>query len=310
VQITEAERALLEQSASLLEASERRGTLDSELFSYDLVAGLVASHNVDPSATGLYLLSFLPSDRTLSLLEEQSGDTPKNIARFLIAQHSPSEARSLAANYRHLTEAIEDLTGRLVQPGRAVSAPFSRVTIIVHGTWAATSKWWQPGSSFWSYVNGIVGNVYSGPNPFSWSGANKHSERIKAARDLVAWAKVHPATELDVIAHSHGGNVCHVAMGLGLKVRKLVTLGTPIRLEYLPHIRSAGVIHNIFSTADLVQTPSGTFPNRRSEGRTLGDSAKIVNHWAFDDGSGNRPGHGDLHESKTWVASNLEAILR
>lgn len=310
MKITDAERALLEQSASLLEASERRGTLESEVFTDDLLAGLVASRNVDPAATGLYLLSLLPLDRTRSLLPETSGDMPRNIARFLIAQHSQSQARPLAAQYQHLAAPLEELTARLVQPSARVSALVSRMTIIVHGTWGATSKWWQQGGSFWSYVNGIVGNVYAGPNPFSWSGANMHSERNRAGRDLVAWVQAHPATELDVIAHSHGGNVCHVAMGLGLKVRKLVTLGTPIRLEYLPHIGSADVIHNVFSTADLVQTPSGTFPNRRSEGRTLGDSAKIVNHWAFDDGGGNRPGHGDLHESRTWVASNLETILR
>lgn len=53
---------------------------------------------------------------------------------------------------------------------------------------------------------------------------------------------------------------------LGLKIKKLIILGTPICLEYLPDLRNIGMIYNVFFTADLVQTSEGTIPNLRARG--------------------------------------------
>ena len=64
------------------------------------------------------------------------------------------------------------------------------------------------------------------------------------------------------------------------------------------------------STIDLVQTPAGTFPNRRGEGRTLSDGMTMINQIATDDGHGGRPGHSELHEPDTWKANHLEYLLK
>jgi hypothetical protein len=126
---------------------------------------------------------------------------------------------------------------------------------------------------------------------------------------FVTWAGKQTYQSLDIIAHSHGGNVCFLASRMGLNIRKLITLGTPIRTEYPPDVRQTGIIHNAYSTHDHVQTPTGTVPNRRGEGRSLGDAANVINHRADDDGHGGQPGHSDLHEKDTWIASNLDALL-
>jgi hypothetical protein len=74
-------------------------------------------------------------------------------------------------------------------------------------------------------------------------------------------------------------------------------------------LKNIGSIANVFSLADSVQTPFGTTPHRRFEGRTLGDSANVSNWRAENDGHGSQPGHSDLHEPATWVASGPDSLL-
>lgn len=180
------------------------------------------------------------------------------------------------------------------------------MTIIVHGTWASMESWWRNGSNFWNYLNTIRGNLYQGLEPFCWSGKNSHKARLKAAESLKDWCDIKQVKEIDIVAHSHGGNVCCIATNLGVKIRNLILLGTPIRLEYIPDYKIIKNIHNVFSTKDIVQTPSGTAPNRRNEGRSLADTNMVQNHFAFDNGNGKRPGHSELHEELTWKTCSLQ----
>src|SRR3990167_9177572 len=290
-------------------------SLHPEEVSLNDVQRLLASSTPDLAMLGLYVLSLLPDDLDLTILKENEASA-RNYERFLIAEKSVNLARNIAtdesAKHPSLLRHFEELSARLIQPAQKVMKAVQRqdMTIIIHGTWAATSTWWQRGGNFWNYVNGITGNVYGGKDAFSWSGANDHKERVKAASDLVTWVGSHPCTNLDIISHSHGGNVCFLATRLGLKMRKLITLGTPVRLEYLPDLRNIGMFYNVFSTIDLVQTPAGTFPNRRGEGRTLSDGMTMINQIATDDGHGGRPGHSELHEPDTWKANHLEYLLK
>jgi hypothetical protein len=184
------------------------------------------------------------------------------------------------------------------------------LAIIVHGTWAAGASWWRPSvGEFWKHVEPTWPHLYRGPSPFAWSGDDKHGARVVAAQQLVKWAKSEGAAAIDVIAHSHGGNVCLLAARLGLRINRLVLLGTPIRTEYMLDLGTIGSMRNVFSLADHIQTPLGTFPQRRFEGRTLGDSKYVSNWRAEHDGNGGEPGHSDLHEPTTWVASGLDKLL-
>ena len=312
--LQENDRKLYEKVVGILQERESTGYLKEEDISRADLLSLMNSQVPDLAILGTYLLSMLPS-----LPEPQFFLEGKNAARNYV-RYSMAEKAARENMFQIRTEVPEipvfrhnfdELYGRFTiepTPPEAVSPTDQDLTIIVHGTFAATSTWWQEGSDFWSHVNSFTHNVYNGPDPFFWTGNNHHSDRVRGAHDLVSWCRNHSSGNIDIIAHSHGGNVCLYASSLGLKIRKLILLGTPIRLEYLPALENIGKIHNIFSTGDLVQKP-GTFPNRRSEGRTLSDSLHIVNHRAEDDGHGNNPGHSELHEPATWNASRLNGIL-
>ncbi|MCS7064016.1 MAG: alpha/beta hydrolase, partial [Methylacidiphilales bacterium] len=87
-----------------------------------------------------------------------------------------------------------------------------------------------------------VNDVWDGVNAgeeFRWGGdniwnSNNKDERVKAAQELVKWvnewrAKNDPTGNepINVVAHSHGGNVATMATQYGLKINTLITLGTP-----------------------------------------------------------------------------------
>lgn len=315
MQLLKEEEELVTRISRLLEMPRTTKSLRPDEVSLNDVQRLLASSTPDLAMLGLYVLSLLPDDLDLTILKENEASA-RNYARFLIAEKSVNLARNIATDestkHPSLLRHFEELSTRLIQPVQKVMKAVQRqdMTIIIHGTWAATSTWWQRGGNFWNYVNGITGNVYGEKDAFSWSGANDHKERVKAASDLVTWVGSHPCTNLDIIAHSHGGNVSFLATRLGLKMRKLITLGTPVRLEYLPDLRNIGMFYNVFSTIDLVQTPAGTFPNRRGEGRTLSDGMTMINQIVTDDGHGGRPGHSELHEPDTWKANHLEDLLK
>ncbi len=315
MQLVKEEEELVARITRLLETPRTTKFLDPKEISLKDVQQLLASSTPDLAMIGSCVLSLLPEDLDLTELK-QNAACARNYTRFLMAEKPINLTRKIiadeAARHPMLLHNFKDLSTRLVLPAPTgeKAAPRQDMTIIIHGTWAATSTWWQRGGNFWNYVNGITGNVYGEKDAFSWSGANRHEERVKAAGDLVAWVGSHPCTNLDIISHSHGGNVCFLATRLGLKIRKLITLGTPVRLEYLPDLRAIGMLYNVFSTADLVQTPAGTIPNKRGEGRTLSDGMTVINQIATEDGHGGRPGHSELHEPDTWKANHLDGLLK
>ena len=113
----------------------------------------------------------------------------------------------------------------------AGSLPMKSITILIHGTSAAHTAWWRPNGTLANYVNNVVHDVYPFSDYFRWSGRNNDQARRYAARALLKWIAVHlaPDGHLRIIAHSHGGNVALQATQLGLKVQRLILLGTPMR---------------------------------------------------------------------------------
>lgn len=314
------EQDLLALVIEVLERKQFSEALEEEDIPGEAIRNLLKSENTDLSDIGLYVLTLrkiLSSPEAQSELAQFTDNalSANNLAGFIYAElgagpgkdfidEPPGMLEMLRGSFDTVAAATTETA-----PAHTARARAKDMTIIVHGTWAANKYWWRKGSPFWNHIQGNVGNVYAGDNPFSWSGSNDHSAREQGAVDLENWVASHPATSLDVIAHSHGGNVCLLASRNGLKIRKLINLGTPIRLEYLPGLNNIDTLHNVFSTWDHVQTPAGTAPNRRAEGRTLGDSLKVTNHRAHDDGHGGHPGHSDLHEPATWTASKLDSLL-
>ncbi len=287
-------------------------------FNHEIMRESLSSIIPDINYMGLYCLSQIPPKNhpKFTLTNEIY---LKNYAKYLstldkmyLEIHLRDFFTPHTVEYNSILSEIENLQLKKTQQnnsGRGVHSA-GDMTIIIHGTWAASDDWWRPNGRLWQYINTMTGNVYSGNDPFSWSGGNSTDDRRIAAENLFTWVNNHPADNLDIIAHSHGGNVCFLATRLGLKIRRLITLGTPIRTEFIPDLRKIDILHNIFSTWDSVQTPFGTYPNKRAEGRTLADSSKLLNHHATEDGYGGCPGHSDLHERETWIANKFDELLR
>lgn len=103
--------------------------------------------------------------------------------------------------------------------------------ILVPGTWAnergaPKDEWWKPGSPFWSECV----NQGKTPTSFPWDtdlegviGLNDHW--IRAGSRLCKIA----ANGCVIVAHSHGGQVAVYAAAMGLKIKTLITLATPVR---------------------------------------------------------------------------------
>ena len=138
-----------------------------------------------------------------------------------------------------------------------MSGKDSIVTIIVHGTFAKSESWWRRGQEdgipFADQLEGALAarglkNTVWDPvlnhgfsyEDFSWSGENRHADRVKGAKafckKLAALGKKMGATvenplSLNLVAHSHGGNVCLEILRYlprTVQLNKMVTLGTPL----------------------------------------------------------------------------------
>jgi pimeloyl-ACP methyl ester carboxylesterase len=112
--------------------------------------------------------------------------------------------------------------------------------ILVHGTWASSSRWKDDGSDFRRWVqDGLSANYLSIEHvAVEWSGSNRWRAREKAANALTEQLDLHrraekSGTEYLVIGHSHGGNIATEAVRRRMvtdpefPLRGVVCLNTP-----------------------------------------------------------------------------------
>lgn len=113
------------------------------------------------------------------------------------------------------------------------------IVVGVPGTWAWKSAWWQDGSPFWRYMQ--THDVYPARInglPFRWSTDLGNSWKFwegrrsqwEAGGDALAYyLDALPEQHRVVLAHSHGGQCAAVCAALGVKIDRLITVGTPVR---------------------------------------------------------------------------------
>lgn len=108
------------------------------------------------------------------------------------------------------------------------------LAVIIHGTWASKGDWWRPHGDFHTYLKEQLAmeHLYSGEDPFVWSGRNRDRSRHNAATSLQQWIEGHNPKRLEIYAHSHGANVSMLATHLGLHIHRLVMLSPPVRSDY------------------------------------------------------------------------------
>ena len=110
---------------------------------------------------------------------------------------------------------------------------YQHVVVLVHGTFARGASWTHPDSPLATAVaKALGGNVLS--TSFEWSGQNSHTERLSAGTELTerlrSLSQSYPKASLQIVAHSHGGNVAAYALrwpGAQETVKSVVCLGTP-----------------------------------------------------------------------------------
>jgi pimeloyl-ACP methyl ester carboxylesterase len=130
----------------------------------------------------------------------------------------------------------------------------SHTSLLVHGTFARSSTWWQPGGDFHEYLRTEVRpDLYSAADRFEWSGGWSDAARAVGAADLRAWVDAHGLEGLDLFTHSHGGSVAMLASQGGLTIGELVMLSCPVHVpEYVPDFTRVSRAISIRVHMDLV----------------------------------------------------------
>jgi pimeloyl-ACP methyl ester carboxylesterase len=171
-------------------------------------------------------------------------------------------------------------------------------TVVVHGTFASTESWWARGGGFADALSREHPRVWLSGHVFSWTGGNRHEDRVSGGDKLAEYLKelLHQKQtkkisfrNLDIVTHSHGGNVAQIALKklatAGLSVNNVVFIANPfVKVAYKgnhydwlyfnPRLFRAvdGRVFNIWSPEDIVQVdlsdakdgiPEEDIPNKK-----------------------------------------------
>jgi hypothetical protein len=183
--------------------------------------------------------------------------------------------------------------------------PLGLLTLLIPGTQFTHSSTPYFDPSFVSAVGNTFGET---PQVWNWSGADNDQARqiagLQLALYLQNYEKEHPCEQINVVAHSHGGNVAFIASQFA-DIDNLVTLGTPIG-PYMPDIDNIGSLVNVYSTSDAVQSHGGneyTVPFLGDEfgsaNRTLPEGGPIENVQVQTQTTG-ISAHSELHTPGVW----------
>jgi hypothetical protein len=192
------------------------------------------------------------------------------------------------------------ILARLLEPRKKGSRrKRSRTSLILHGTWARASSWWQPPSGdFWKYLHDQVdANLYGAQDRFEWSGGYSDAARALGGDDLRAWVQQHTLGGLDLFTHSHGGSVAMLANHAGTALGRLALLSCPVHWpKYTPDFTAVAKVVSVRVHLDLVILAD-------RGGQRFNDN-RIQEHvlpiW-FD--------HFATHDPGTWATYDVRSML-
>lgn len=158
----------------------------------------------------------------------------------------------VAPTHPSLAPPAEDLLPTVANAGSTAGPPQSDA-LLVHGTWAQSYAWWQPGGDFHSYLRGLRPGLYAAPDRFDWSGGYSDAARLIAAEDLREWVARHQMDGLQLFTHSHGGSVSMLASQAGMNSAAMVLLSCPVHADkYYPDFGHVKRVVSIRVRMDLV----------------------------------------------------------
>jgi len=177
--------------------------------------------------------------------------------------------------------------------------PDGLLTILIHGTYSNQNMF---SKEFIKNVNKTFNEQHATVS-LKWSGKNSDKARVEAAKSLARLINKFNFLEgekLNIVAHSHGGNVVFLTSQLKLlhKIDTLVTLGTPIR-EYQPNMENIGKIYNAYSTYDTIQISGGS--KHKPFGQEFGPAGRTLkNAQNINIPVDKIDTHGYLHSESVW----------
>lgn len=138
--------------------------------------------------------------------------------------------------------------------------PDGRKTVVVPGTFNDSEdenpQTWSDTGTASKFLDRVGKTFGETAEIFKWSGGNNVEARQAAAESLADMINNYQFADgelLNIIGHSHGGNVGILASALiDRQVDNLVTLGTPVRTVYQPSTNVSNHI-NVYSRFDKVQ---------------------------------------------------------
>jgi hypothetical protein len=166
--------------------------------------------------------------------------------------------------------------------------------MLVHGTWACDAPWYQPGGDFFSFIHTARQDLYNQADFFRWSGAFSDGARQQGAMDLQKWVADRHEEGLDLMGHSHGGNIMFKATEMGLKLGRVVVLSCPVHVDkYFPAFGNlTAPVVSVRVQHDLVIMADGG-----GQLFTHPDITEIVLPIWFD--------HSATHDPKVWQDNRL-----
>jgi hypothetical protein len=150
------------------------------------------------------------------------------------------------------------------------------LTILIPGTQWEASGGWGLNNPLYCYGNGPLGQScgHDCTTLLNWSGGNNDRCRLEAAeilREMIAGHRFAADHKLNILAHSHGGNVALAATrrGVAHKIDNLITLNKPMLVgESYRMGNNVGNFFNISASRDRLQW--------------AGSNAKFTGNWATD----------------------------
>jgi hypothetical protein len=230
-----------------------------------------------------------PRDDLLALLVEGAsrGDAlTREIGRIGVARVDPQHP---------VLRAVVGRPSRLTGTDRP-----SHTAVLTHGTFAALTRWWQPGGDFYLYLDALVPPLKLHDPSFRWTGLYSDGARQLAAQQMADWVIDQDLQQPDVFAHSHGGTVANLATRRGMGIDRLVLLSWPVHGEWFPDFAEVQRIIDVRVSLDLVilaDRGGQTFTPPPEHAHKV---TSHVNGW-FD--------HSDSHEPAYWDRHGLAAVL-
>ncbi|MGB6129854.1 MAG: hypothetical protein WBG30_14015, partial [Psychrilyobacter sp.] len=169
-----------------------------------------------------------------------------------------------------------DILDPKMRPENIGEVKDNTVNILIHGTFSSKSAendWASPKSPHAKSINKEYGGEAV---TFKWSGKNTADTRKKAGKELAKIIEGYnkKGIKVNIIAHSHGGNVANEALKLtNGKIDNLVTLGTPVRSDHKADKKTieskTNSYLNVMSNQDTV-TKQGGFDTKTDITKYIG----------------------------------------